>query len=749
VITKRTTAASAVAAVTIGLLTIGIPTASHAADPLSVNISFSPSVVADDLQGRVYFLVAPQGADPLDDIWVGGSTMIFGQNLDNVHSGETVTLSGGGDADTGVYGFAQNSRALDSLDDIPAGNYTVRAFFNKYETVTRSDGSTLSLHFPCGDGGDFWQTPGNLLSAAQDVTIGNGPVALTLDQERETPDTSNEIGGCEQGNYADTDRVKYVKIRSTLLSDFWGRDMYVGAVVALPADYDAADTSKRYPVDYVQDHWSGPNSSAWVDDIFTVKIRQESPYYDSAYGVNSANLGPWGDAIADELIPEIDRRFNTIAEPWARATEGGSTGGWVSLASAMFRPDVYGSAWSYYPDPLDFHRHQLIDVYGGTNAYYAADGSEIGSWRGWAGSVTMPQENHYELALGTNSRSNDQWDVWNAVYGAQGYNGYPLDPWNKVTGDIDTVAAVTWRPMDLTNYIETNWGGDKNLSEALKGRLHVSVGTEDDYYLDGGVGLFKQKVEELGGADWAEVSVVPGGHHTGRYNYMSEQDFFNRVRGWMAAHAPDGATPLTAEDTSATTRGNTFAEVLALGGRGAAVARQAAPVIAAPSAPAAGDAITASAGSWDSAVALSGQWLRDGAPVGQPVVVEQTTISAAQVDSSYEVTEADLGHDIRFDVTGSKPGYETETRSSEVVSIAAAPVVIEPVTPTTPATDPATGSPASPVGPTPATAGSDDKNLARTGAEGAPMLLAVGLSALLAGAGAFIAVRRSRRRSRI
>lgn len=176
--------------------------------------------------------------------------------------------------------------------------------------------------------------------------------------------------------------------------------------------------------------------------MILVRFRHETPFYDDSYAVNTPNIGPYGDALNEELIPYIDKTFNTIAQPYARIQEGGSTGGWESIANLIFRPDLFGACFSSYPDSLSFYRHQAINLYENTNAYINPDGSSTTSIRTFSSPTndtpivlaTTEQENHWELTQGTSSRSFLQWDVWNAVYGVQGYNGYPLEPWDKVTG---------------------------------------------------------------------------------------------------------------------------------------------------------------------------------------------------------------------------------------------------------------------------------------------------------------------------
>lgn len=408
---------------------------------LQVDISVADGLLNSSVDGRISLMFAPAGVDPLDDTEVDSSpNKFFGKNVYSYSPSDTVTLSGGSGVNTrlGVYGFPNVS-----MEEISPGNYTVQAFLNIYEKVERSDGSVVSVRFPCGDGAANVDGFGSLLTSPLDVEVSGGEQSISLEFNSVEPVqnfTIHEIGGCQQGNYEDTAYLKYVKIRSAKLSEFWNRDMYVGANVLLPHGYVAGNSTKRYPVVYQQGHWPAGGgafrypianfSTAWDSGVIPgvsgqsnrttpkmilVTFRHEAPFYDDSYGVNTANMGPYGDAINDELIPHIDATFNTIAEPWARVQEGGSTGGWISAASVIYRPDLFGACFSSYPDSLDFRSHQDIPLYNSTNAYYRPDGTAIGSIRTFENETevvlaTVAQENHWELTFGTSSRSALQWE---------------------------------------------------------------------------------------------------------------------------------------------------------------------------------------------------------------------------------------------------------------------------------------------------------------------------------------------------
>ena len=663
---------------------------------LQLQITIEDGLLNSTTDGRVVVLFAPSGEDPLEDTDVTSSPDLFwGINVYNLGASDTITLSGGGgnNTRTGVFGFPNTT-----LDDVPAGNYSVQAFLTPYEKVTRSDGSVVSVHFPCGDGAPNVDGVGSLFTSVVDVELDKAGqiIELVFNNVTTAEDfTGDEIGGCSQGNYEDTDTLKYVKIRSEALSDFWGRDMYVGANVLLPYGYDENDTSVRYPVIYSQGHWPADAgafryptanfSEAWdngtipgkdgepdrpTPKMIMVTFRHESPFYDDSYAVNTANIGPYGDAINDELIPYLDSIFNTIAQPYARIQVGGSTGGWESAASVIFRPDLFGACFSSYPDSLDFHSHQAIPLYTSKSAYTFANGSAIPSIREFDENgteiilATVAQENHWELTFGGSSRSSLQWDVWNAVFGVQGLNNYPLEPWNKVTGEIYPEAVAYWKHMDLADYIVSNWANERNLGVALKNRVFIYVGTWDDYFLNLGVEEFQKTVEAVSGPDWVNITILPEKPHGGNYQAREIWDFLELAYDWIQDHSPEGPSPLSSAVTAPSGRGNTFAEVLSYGGHQAALARQAPPSLTRTTSGAGGCTFSASVGRWDPGVTLEAVWLLNGKPTGEPFEVAQGESLAYTPDAS-----ASKRSFLRLAVTGVKSGYVDETRLSESVAL--------------------------------------------------------------------------------
>ncbi len=469
------------------------------------------------VDGRVYVVVAPEGdpggeggdAEPRTQVGIQG-VPFWGVEIDGLAAGGEAVVEPGG-ADAVGHPFAD-------LSGLAPGTYLAQAFLNVYSTFERADGHPVRMHLNSGAGQSQWRAPGNAFGPPVRITVGAGGAVdarLRVDQVIPPTQPLPDGGSLQQGNPVADDGglVRYAKIRSDALSEFWGRDMYIGANVLLPARY-AEEPDRRYPVLFLMGHFPGarppfsysddPEASGggrsagfsefWRSadgpDLVVVTIRDANPYYDTGHSVNSANVGPYGDALLDELIPHLESEFRIVPEPWARVLAGGSTGGWEALAVQIFNPDDFGGSWGWCPDPVDFHDYQMVDVYEDDNAYRSG-----GPWvyverpnnRRTDGTVvtTIRQEMGYERAVGPNGRSGGQWAIWEAIFSPVGDDGFARPIWDRVTGEIDRDVAEYWREnWDLTHHLTTNW---ESLGPRLAGKLHVAVGDMDSYYLNNAV----------------------------------------------------------------------------------------------------------------------------------------------------------------------------------------------------------------------------------------------------------------------
>jgi hypothetical protein len=417
------------------------------------------------------------------------------------------------------------------LRDVPAGEYLIQIVLNRYETFHLADGRVLQLPPDQGEGQQWATKPGNLYSKPVRIRIDAAhPLDASLALDQTMPPIAPK---------PDTEFIKHIRVRSALLSRFWGRDVYLGAHILLPAGF-AAHPEAHFPVmvfhghfpddlsgfrtappdpdlkpDYSERfHLAGYNRiqeqeaygfyQKWISANFprflVVEIQHANPYYDDSYAVNSANVGPYGDAINKELIPEIERRFRGIGAGWARFTYGGSTGGWEALATQVFYPDLYNGAFAACPDPIDFRAYTVVNLYEDSNAY-ALRGEAVSverpATRNYLGEVfaTQRDANYMELALGDRTRSGGQFDIWQAVFSPVGTDGYPKPIFDKVTGAIDRDVATYWREhFDLSYIIARDW---KMLAAKLQGKIHIYVGSADTYYLNDAVYFAQERLEAL------------------------------------------------------------------------------------------------------------------------------------------------------------------------------------------------------------------------------------------------------------
>ena len=510
--------ATAIAVVSLFFSTVqfSVPARSREASAanLRFDVSFPVSASNEPLDGRLLLLISNNNSEePRLQISEDLNTQqVFGVDVDGWRAGQTRTV------DQTAFGYP-----LRSLSQVPAGEYWVQALLHRYETFKRADGHTVKLPMDRGEGQQWSRAPGNLYSAPQKIRLdANTQTGIKINLDKVIPPIEPP---------KDTKYVKHIKIQSERLTKFWGRPMHLGAHVLLPEGFDSHPDA-RYPLvifhghfpsdfggfreappdptlkpDYserfklqgynriVQEHahqfykdWTGPDFPRFI----IVEIQHANPYYDDSYAVNSANLGPYGDAITYELIPEIEKRFRAIGKGWARFLYGGSTGGWEAMAVQVFYPDEYNGAWIACPDPIDFRAYTVVNIYEHENAYYADS-----KWkhvprpgkRNYLGELaaTVEDANHMELALGTNSRSGGQFDIWQAVYSPVGADGYPKPIWDKLTGKIDKSVADYWlEHYDLGHILKRDWA---KLGPKLQGKLHIYVGEADNYFLNNAVYL--------------------------------------------------------------------------------------------------------------------------------------------------------------------------------------------------------------------------------------------------------------------
>lgn len=531
---------------------------------LRFEISFPESLGAKPLDGHILLGISTdKSSEPRfqlreDEV---SSAQFFGLDVDAWKPGTPAVI------DSATLGYP-----LVSLAQLPAGDYYVQAVLNIYETFHRADGHTVKLPPDMGEGQQWFRKPGNLFNKPQLLHL--DPLAGSVIRISLT----EKIPPIEPPK--DTKYLKHFRIQSKLLTAFWGRPMYLGATVLLPEGFEEHPTA-HFPLLVHQGHFEPdweffkeqPPLDAKPDELefhqyanrfyqdwtsgrlprmLILSIQHANPYYDDSYAVNSANLGPYGDAIIQELIPEVEKRFRGIAQPWARALEGGSTGGWEALAAQIFYPDFFNGAYSFCPDPIDFRAYQLVDIYANKNAFW--DQGPFGKvprgeMRSPKGRIiaTMEPAVRREEVMGTHGRSTEQFGIWQAVFSPVGEDGYPKPIWNPSTGAIDPHVAAYWRDhYDLRYILERDIS---TLGPKLAGKIHFAVGDMDTWYLNNAVHLMQTFLDSPKNPfRIADFEYSPGKPHCylGGGDISTSESFgtlYQRILPPMARHMASTAPP--------------------------------------------------------------------------------------------------------------------------------------------------------------------------------------------------------------
>ncbi len=517
---RKRIASGLAAAIALGTLM----TACQRQRPLAFHVVVPKAKRTTAVDGRVLLLLStnPKGEPRLDmreprqQVSADKNTkqvyQFFGVDVDGLAPDAAATI------DASAVGFP-----VETLAQVPAGDYTVQAVLNVYETYKRKDGHVVKLPADHWEG-QVWRTkPGNLYSEPRRLRIdpaSGGTVTLTLDKE--IPPLPYP---------KDTKYLKYVRLESALLTAFWGRKTELGAWVLLPEGFDEHPTA-HYPLVVNPAHFNADFQASqakfsaepadpklkgadriaaeynhkfyedWtggkVPRMLVMNIQHANQYYDDSYAVNSENIGPYGDAITQELIPYVEKTFRGIGQPWSRMLTGCSTGGWEALGMQVFYPDFFNGTWAGAPSPIDLRAYRLVNVYEDKNAYwyqgpFARVPRPSGGNRGTNEvmpadrieddhvGITMEQDNRAELVVGTHGRGAGLWDAMQAVFSPVGADGYPKPIWDKRTGAIDREVADYWRDhYDLSYILRRDW---TTIGPKLVGKIHLSVGTSDQYYL--------------------------------------------------------------------------------------------------------------------------------------------------------------------------------------------------------------------------------------------------------------------------
>lgn len=459
------------------------------ADPTpSVSVTLPKDLQTTPYTGRVYVILSTESDNPRGDMenWFN-PPQIFALEVKNAAPDQPIDLS------HPAFSFPK------SMSDLPGGTYTVQGLARRSHD-----------HFVPGQGaGDLYSKPRKV-----DWPL-KQPLTLTLDQE------------VKEHKFRETSTVKLFTMKSKLLSDFHGREITLRAGVALPEGW-TADSKETWPSVYFINGFGGDHrtammfgrgeSSSPMRHVINI-VPDPTNYWGHCVFADSANTGPWGRALTEELIPAVEKQFHgpagaeggTAAQAASRRyVTGISSGGWSSLWLQVEYPDTFAGCWSHSPDPVDFRDFQRINLYApSTNMYVDSQGHERPLARdGDTPTLFYKRFVAMESALGPGGQIRS----FEAVFSPKGADGEPRPLFDRATGNVDPETAKAWEPYDITLKIRREW---KTLSPKLVGKLHVYGGDADNFFLDGAVAKLAATLKELDpdNAIKAEVKIIPGMQH--------------------------------------------------------------------------------------------------------------------------------------------------------------------------------------------------------------------------------------------
>ena len=229
---------------------------------IKFEIEYSEKFQEEGFDGRLLLMISNNNrAEPRFQINDSHNTqMIFGVDVESWDANQKVVI------DSEAIGYP-----IKSTKEIQEGEYYVQAFLHKYETFNLSTGYSVKLPMDQGEGQKWNISPKNLYSTPKKIKIKNSAtISISLD---------NEIPPIEPAE--DTEFIKHVKIKSEMLSKFWGRDMYLQANVLVPHGFDQKSNT-RYPLMIFHGHF--PNTFRGFRTVPPTAPEKDT-IYNSRFGI--------------------------------------------------------------------------------------------------------------------------------------------------------------------------------------------------------------------------------------------------------------------------------------------------------------------------------------------------------------------------------------------------------------------------------------------------------------------------------
>lgn len=333
-----------------------------------------------------------------------------------------------------------------------------------------------------------------------------------------------------------------VHFESPVLTAFAGHPVTMRAEVIEP-DRDAHEPTRTYPALYVvhafgasyhttfreDRHWRAACRDAGLNGAI-VFLDASQPHGHNEF-VDSPTNGPWQTALTTEFIPYLEARLHLTPEAGSRFLVGHSSGGWSALWLQLTRPEFFGGAWAIAPDPLDFHDFTGIDLTASPpqNFYRNARGERGFVRRAGRDTSTLREYVDAQRRRGLGG----QFDSFEAVFSPLRPDGLPAPLFDRRSGEIDPAVARYWEAhFDLTRLLRERW---PVAGPALRGKLHIFVGSQDTFHLESSVARFARAAFDLD-MDAAHVTLVEGADHFTIFE--TDGDLIARIVREVAASSP-------------------------------------------------------------------------------------------------------------------------------------------------------------------------------------------------------------------
>lgn len=476
---------------------LGFTSVAFADSPPAFRAHFDAALRKEPAQGRLVIFLLKDGArlsprsDPADGPFYDDPQPIYGVDIDALAPGVALEVG------RTVAGFPV------PVDQLPAGAYRAQAVFDLNQTNS-----------------DWRREPGNLYSEV---------VAFTKDaSDLFTVDLPLTKSVAVQAMPA-APGLEWFETPSTLLSNFRKHEVSLRAGVLLPVNYDPKQ-KKKYAAVYIVPGFGGdhrmanmllrmgpmsPYAGELRKHAFIITLDPESENGHTLFA-DSANNGPCGRALVEELIPALEAKYPLIPEASARIVTGHSSGGWSTVWLGMQYPGTFGHAFAGSPDPVDFHAFQKINLYEQPNFYTDKQGKDLASnEQNGVVLMTIRQENQWEDARGPRNSSGQQWDSWQAVFGPRDADGRPAALFDPVTGVIDPKIVEHYKRYDITHLLTEN---PKRYAPIFAEHIRIIVGGADEWNLNDAVERLREQLADIGHpmngtASFGRITIVPNTDH--------------------------------------------------------------------------------------------------------------------------------------------------------------------------------------------------------------------------------------------